>query len=60
VGRQAEPGDRAHVDPRWPRTWSMTAADVVAGPDVEYPKAVAIWARKTVADLDEVLGPTCA
>jgi hypothetical protein len=60
VGRQAEPGDRGHVDPRWPRTWSMTAADVVAVPDVEYPKAVVMWARKTVADLDEVLGPARA
>jgi hypothetical protein len=55
VTRQAEPGDRSHIDPRWPRTWSMTAADVVAAPDAAYPEAVVRWASKTVADLDDVL-----
>ncbi|HEY9313197.1 MAG TPA: DUF5946 family protein [Williamsia sp.] len=55
VGRQAEPGDRGHVDPDWPRSWSVTAADVVTMPDDNYPNAVAEWARSTLADLGNLV-----
>ncbi|MDZ4234589.1 MAG: hypothetical protein U1C73_12740 [Dietzia sp.] len=51
MGRQAEPGDRGHVDHNWARSWSVTAADVVTMPNDNYPHAVAEWARLTLADL---------
>lgn len=50
VARQAEPDDRCHVDPHWPRSWSVTAADVAMKPDDEYADAVVEWASSTLAE----------
>lgn len=56
VGRKAPPGDRAHVDARWPSTWTMTARDVIASGVDGYTSAVADRAAATVADLDRAMG----
>jgi hypothetical protein len=42
------PGDRSRVDPRWPRSWPMTATDVVQRPAEQYVAAVGEWAAGTV------------
>ena len=55
VARQAEPDDRDHVDPHWPRSWSVTAADVVMRPDDNYPDAVAEWASATLGELGDLV-----
>lgn len=52
VTRSAPPGDRSHIDQRWPTSWSVTARDVTKRPDPEYPDAVTGWAVATLADLD--------
>src|SRR5690606_22111865 len=56
AGRMAAPGDRSHVDPAWPREWTVTAEDVLAGSEQDYPQAVRSWAASTVDDLDRALG----
>lgn len=56
VGREAPPGDRTHVDARWPTTWTMTARDVIASGVDGYTSTVADWAAATVADLDRAMG----
>ncbi len=55
VGRSGPPGDRSHVDGRWPRTWSVTANDVAQLPDRQYPGAVRQWAATTLAEIDAAL-----
>ena len=58
VSRRADPADRTHVDPRWPRQWSTTAPDVIAAGDAAYVPGVAAWAEATTRDLDAALdGP---
>jgi hypothetical protein len=55
VTRSAPPGDRSHIDQRWPTSWSVTARDVTQRPDPEYPDAVNRWARAALADLDAAM-----
>lgn len=45
-------GGRSHVDPRWPRSWPMTALDVTRQADAAYPEAVARWAAATLEAID--------
>lgn len=56
VGRKAPPGDRTHVDARWPTIWTMTARDIIASGVDGYTSTVAKWAAATVADLDRAMG----
>jgi hypothetical protein len=55
VTRRADPRDRTHVDPRWPRRWSKTALDVIAAGDAAYMSGVAAWAEATTWELDAAL-----
>lgn len=55
VTRLADPRDRSHIDPRWPRRWSTTALDVIAAGDAAYVSSVAAWAEATTSDLDAAL-----
>ena len=55
VGRDAQPGDRTHIDPAWPRQWTMTAETVVTRPESAYPETVRAWALATQDDLDRAL-----
>ncbi|WP_163542929.1 DUF5946 family protein [Occultella kanbiaonis] len=54
VARRAAAGDRAHV-PHWPTRWTMTATDVIGGPQADYADAVERWARRTLGDLDGIV-----
>ena len=51
VSRAAAPGDHSHVDPRWPRTWTTTALDIVTAGDDSYVENVTRWAVTTTRDL---------
>lgn len=56
ISRTAPPEDRTHVDPRWPRTWTLTAVDVISGGEQAYVEGVARWAAATVRDLHAAVG----
>lgn len=56
ISPSGAPGDRRHVDPRWPQEWSVTAVEVIAGGEETYVEGVARWAGATVQELEQAVG----